>query len=102
VHGNGLRKNGPPAGLDILERAVTTTAPGPGRGAAVALLARAAASADDPLAPLARDVARSLVEAGLTLHHGAPWHPLRRLGRVCLLPVARTCDPGGHGGIVVS
>lgn len=47
-------------------------------------------------------VARSLVEAGLTLHHGAPWHPLRRLGGVCLLPVARTCDPGGHGGIVVS
>jgi hypothetical protein len=45
MHGNELRKNGQPAGLDILERAVTTAAPGPGRGAAVALLARAAASA---------------------------------------------------------
>ena len=68
----------------------------------MALLAGAAASADDPLAPLARDIARSLVEAGLTLHHGAPWHPSRRLGGVCLLPVARTCDLGGHRGIVVS
>ncbi len=58
--------------------------------------------AGDPLAPLARDVARSLVEAGFTLHHCAPWHPLRRLGGVCLLPVARTSDPSGHGGIVVS
>jgi hypothetical protein len=29
MHDNELRKNGPPAGLDILERAVTTTAPGP-------------------------------------------------------------------------
>jgi hypothetical protein len=32
MHGNELRKNRQPAGLDILERAVTTTAPGPGRG----------------------------------------------------------------------
>src|SRR5216684_1303851 len=71
MHGNELRKNGQPTGLNILERAVTTAAAGPGRGAAVALLARAAASADDPLVPLARDVARSLVEAGFTLHHGA-------------------------------
>jgi hypothetical protein len=58
--------------------------------------------AHDPLAPLAWDVARSLVEAGFTLHHCAPWHPLRRLGGVCLLPVARPSDPGGHAGIVVS
>jgi hypothetical protein len=58
--------------------------------------------AGDPLAPLARDVARCLVEAGLTLHYCARWHPLRRLGGVCLLPVARTSDPGGDAGIVVS
>jgi hypothetical protein len=45
-------------------------------------------SADDPLAPLARDVARALVEAGFTLHHCARHHPLYRLGGVCLLPVA--------------
>ena len=38
--------------------------------------------ADDPLAPLARDIARALTEAGFTLHHCAQSHPLYRLGRV--------------------
>ena len=55
----------------------------------------------DPLAPLARDIARSLTEAGLTLHHCATHDPLHRLGGVCLLavpPEART----GQGGISVS
>jgi len=55
----------------------------------------------DPLAPLARDIARSLTEAGLTVHHCAPHDPLYRLGGVCLLAVpaeSGTCN----GGITVS
>jgi hypothetical protein len=55
----------------------------------------------DPLAPLARDLARSLTEAGLAVHHCARHDPLYRLGGVCLLPV-----PAGQGtgpsGIAVS
>src|SRR5271157_6044402 len=39
-----------------------------------------------PMAPLARDLARSLTEAGFTLHHCAAHDPLYRLGEVCLLP----------------
>ena len=35
-----------------------------------------------PLAPLARDLARSLTEAGSTLHHCAAHDPLYRLGGV--------------------
>ena len=58
--------------------------------------------ADDPLAPLARDIARALTEAGFTLHHCAQRDPLYRLGGVCLLPVARGHDPDGRGGVVVS
>ena len=58
--------------------------------------------ADDPLAPLARDIARALTEAGFTLHHCAQSHPLYRLGGVCLVPVARGHDPDGRGGVVVS
>jgi hypothetical protein len=58
--------------------------------------------ADDPLAPLAHDLARALSETGFTLHHCAQNHPLYRLGGVCLLPVARGHDPGGRGGVVVS
>jgi hypothetical protein len=54
-----------------------------------------------PLAPLARDIARSLVEAGFTLHHCDQHHSLYRLGGVCLMAIAPT-----HGtdraGIVVS
>ena len=45
--------------------------------------------ADDPLAPLARDIARALTEAGFALHHCAQSHPRYRLGGVCLVPVAR-------------
>jgi len=59
-------------------------------------------AAGDPVAPLARDVACALVEAGFTLHHCARHHPLYRLGGVCLLPVARGHDPNGKGGVVVS
>ena len=46
----------------------------------------------DPLAPLARDIARSMTEAGLTVHHCAQHDPLYRLGGVCLLAV-----PAGSG-----
>lgn len=45
MHGNELRKNREPAALATIERAVATAAPGPPRGSALALLARAAASA---------------------------------------------------------
>jgi hypothetical protein len=58
--------------------------------------------ADDPLAPLACDIARALTEAGFTLHHCAQSHPLYRLGGVCLVPVARGHDPDGRGGVAVS
>lgn len=55
----------------------------------------------DPLAPLARAIARSLTEAGLP-RHGCAWHdPRYRLGGICLLPV-----PAGpadrRAGIAVS
>src|ERR1017187_6122441 len=56
----------------------------------------------DPLAPLARQIARDLVEAGFTLHHCAQHYPLYRLGGVCLLPVASGHDPGRRGGGVGS
>jgi hypothetical protein len=57
---------------------------------------------DDPLKPLAGDIARALTEAGFTLHHCAQDHPLYRLGGVCLLPVEPGHDPDGKGGVVVS
>ncbi|MGD0373595.1 MAG: hypothetical protein ABSB01_03265 [Streptosporangiaceae bacterium] len=40
---------------------------------------------DDPLVPLAHDIARVLTEAGFTLHHCAHGHPRYRLaaGRAC-------------------
>jgi hypothetical protein len=57
---------------------------------------------EDPLKPLATDIARALTEAGFTLHHCAQRHPLYRLGGVCLLPVAPGHDPDGTGGVVVS
>jgi hypothetical protein len=50
---------------------------------------------------LATDIARTLTEAGFTLHHCAQHHPLYRLGGVCLLPVAAGHDPDGWGGVVV-
>jgi hypothetical protein len=51
--------------------------------------------------PLARDLARSLTEAGFTLHHCATHDPLYRLGGVCLLPVPAEAG-AGQGGISVS
>jgi hypothetical protein len=59
-------------------------------------------SPSDPRAPLPRDVARALTEAGFTLHHCARHHPRYRLGGVCLLPVPAGHDTGGQGGIAVS
>jgi len=58
-------------------------------------------SGADPLAPLARDIARSLTEAGFSLHHCAAHDPLYRLGGVCLLPVPAGAGTG-QGGISVS
>ena len=55
----------------------------------------------DPLAPLARDIARSVTEAGLTVHHCAQYDPLYRVGGVCLLAVPVESGTG-HGGIAVS
>jgi hypothetical protein len=55
----------------------------------------------DPLAPLARSIARSMTEAGLTVHHCAPHDLLYRLGGACLLPVpAGPAD--GRAGVVLS
>ncbi len=58
--------------------------------------------AGDPSAPLARDVAAALTEAGFTLHNCAPHHPQYRLGGVCLLPIPSSHNPDGQGGIAVS
>jgi hypothetical protein len=58
--------------------------------------------ADDPNAPLARDVAAALTEAGFTLHDCAPHHPQYRLGGVCVLPISARHNPDGQGGIAVS
>jgi hypothetical protein len=59
-------------------------------------------SGSDPQAPLARDVARALTEAGFTLHDCARHHPRYRLGGVCVLPIPAGHDPDGRGGIAVS
>jgi hypothetical protein len=56
----------------------------------------------DPQAPLAREVARALTEAGFTLHDCAWHHPRNRLGGVCLLPIPAEHDPEGQSGIAVS
>ncbi len=83
--------------------------PGPLRAAAEAAeLAQAASGlvsidgcrlADsDPLTPLARDIARSMTEAGLPVHHCARHHPRHRLGGVCLLAV----PADGRAGVTVS
>src|SRR5271166_4032058 len=50
----------------------------------------------NPLAPLARDIARSMTEAGLTVHHCAQHDPLYRLGGVCLLAVPAESRTGGR------
>ena len=55
----------------------------------------------DPLAPLARDIARSMTEAGLAMHHCAQYHPLYRLGGVCLLAVPAESGTGS-GGVALS
>ena len=58
-------------------------------------------SDSDPLASLACDIARSLTEAGFTLHHCDQRDPLYRLGGVCLMPIpAGFCT--GPSGIAVS
>jgi hypothetical protein len=50
----------------------------------------------DSLTPLARDIARSLTEAGLTVHHCAQHDRLYRRGRVCLLAVPAESRTGGR------
>ena len=77
--------------------------PGPLRAAAEAAeLAQAASGlVSDPLAPLARDIARSTTEASLTVHHCAQHEPPYRLGGVCLLAVPAESGTG-HGGIAVT
>jgi hypothetical protein len=51
--------------------------------------------------PLARDIARSMTAAGLTVHQCAQHDPLHWLGGGCVLAFAP--EPGtGRGGIVVS
>ena len=55
----------------------------------------------DPLAPLARDIARSMTEAGLTVHHCAQHDPLYRLGGLCLLAVPAESGTS-HDGVAVS
>ena len=86
--------------------------PGPLRAAAAAAgLAQAASGlvsiggcrlADsDPMAPLARDIARSMTEAGLTVHHCARQDPLYLLGGVCVLAVPAESGTG-PGGVAVS
>ena len=59
-------------------------------------------SGSDPQAPLARDVARALTEAGFALHDCVRHHPGYRLGGVCLLPIPAGHDPDGQSGIAVS
>jgi hypothetical protein len=51
-------------------------------------------------APLARYIARSMTEPGLTANHCAPHDPLYRLGGICLLPIPAGLD-SGRAGIVV-
>ncbi len=73
--------------------------------AAVSCLANASGCRlrpDEPLAPLAREVAQALTEAGFTLHHCVQHDPLYRLGGVCLLPIASWHDPAGRSGVAVS
>jgi hypothetical protein len=57
---------------------------------------------DDPVAPLAREVARALTLAGFTVHHCVQSDPLYRLGGVCLVPVGAWGSAGGQAGVAVS
>jgi hypothetical protein len=54
-----------------------------------------------PPGPLAREIARALVEAGFTLHRCSNWDPLQRLGGVSVVPVPAGPDRAGAGGVVV-
>ena len=77
---------------------------GPLRAAAEAAeLAQAAAglASVDGYRLADRDIARSVTEAGLTVHHRARRYPQSRLGGVCLLAVPPGPD-GGPAGIAVS
>jgi hypothetical protein len=58
--------------------------------------------ADDPVAPLAREVARALTLAGFAVHHCVQADPLYRLGGVCLLPIDAWAEPSGRAGVAVS
>jgi hypothetical protein len=58
-------------------------------------------SSADPMAPLARAIARSLTEAGFTLHHCDRREPLCRLGGVCLTPIPAEFG-SGRSGIAVA
>jgi hypothetical protein len=49
------------------------------------------------MAPLARDIARSMTETGLTVHRCAQHDPLYRLGGVCLLVVPAESGTCNHG-----
>src|SRR5260370_21845023 len=51
----------------------------------------------DPLAPLVRDLARSLTEARFTLHHCATPDPLDRLGGACPLGGSPWAVAGASG-----
>lgn len=55
----------------------------------------------DPHAPLARDIARSLTEAGLPLHRCARHDPRYRLGGVCVMTVESGLNDG-QGGVMVA
>ena len=55
----------------------------------------------DPLAPLVRDIARSMTEAGLTVRHRARPYTQCRFGGVCVLAVPPGLD-GGRARIAVS
>jgi hypothetical protein len=56
---------------------------------------------DDPLAPLAHDVACALVEAGFMLYPCHRHDPLCWLGGVCLMPIPAESGTG-RSGIAVS
>lgn len=60
-----------------------------------------ALSNSDPLAELACEIARSVTEAGFTLHHCDQHDPLYRLGGVCLTPMPAEFG-AGRSGIAVS
>jgi hypothetical protein len=57
--------------------------------------------AASPPGPLARDIARAMIEAGFTLHRCTNWDPLQRLGGVSVVPVPAQPDRAGAGGVVV-